>query len=495
MSIEYRKITDLNSFNQLVDAHVATRRELKAKLKEQRGKTVVTQQVGDDAKPLTKAEVAAKPITDAIKSLEKKMIPENTAYNMFEKWTGKSKGTTEVRPVREGSKFVFKLGLNGYVSESDIQDSKIRVRNDKNGNSIVYDLTPGLSELLFKPYKNININSIPKADVIKYHDIMQFSGTHHKSNNNKKLRFSRNVVRNRQQQESKINIEEETKEDVEEETKMDVENPEEFPINIPPVPVSGDTDDELDAPPEQRGPRHGSMRVDYAAMKRRKDLDARIRRKKMEAKYWQDQLAADEIKVPPAPISGDTDEELQSDEELIYVPPPEERGRRKKSSKRDKEKLSKFKAGVNVEEKRAVRRESAREKAKKARKKSIQERRRQSIVSQDTASRAQEFRDTAMTQGIGFDNEIVVGETRRRPVGARMRKTRGSTRQLGPRRGRGMALNPDALINRLSLLTSALQGGNSNVVDEIWNITDNLYNNNIITKAQHKLILSNQNLI
>ena len=84
---DYRKIENLDEFNDLVDAFVKSRNQLKKKLKENRGDIIETERVGD--KPLTKLEAQQKPTIDAIKSLEQSLNPNRKGvfYKLFEAFT------------------------------------------------------------------------------------------------------------------------------------------------------------------------------------------------------------------------------------------------------------------------------------------------------------------------------------------------------------------------------------------------------------------------
>ena len=145
-----------------------------------------------------------------------------------------------------------------------------------------------------------------------------------------------------------------------------------------------------------------------------------------------------------------------------------------------------YKKGVDVEEGKARRRknvEAVRQQARTRNRKYVRSGMR------ETKARAVEFQN--YPYGLGFEDEVVVGEERYREQGNRQRRTRGSRRGLQPRtqKGRGLSLmSPDEMVERLSLVVGSVKAGN--VSDEIFNeassIIDKLYDLKAINKTQMK---------
>ena len=54
----------------------------------------------------------------------------------------------------------------------------------------------------------------------------------------------------------------------------------------------------------------------------------------------------------------------------------------------------------------------------------------------------------------------------------------------------GNGLNPEDLIDRFDLLMASKEAGNTGVTDELKEIADRLYNENVINKKEHKILLS-----
>jgi len=190
MSIDYRKIKDIDQFNELIESFVETRKALKQKIKEDKGETVATLQVGD--KPLTKLEQQYAPIVKSIEKLGTDLQSrKTTSFDLFEKYANApGKKTSEVMPKRERGKVVYKIGNNGVVNVEDVQDDIIRVVNPKTGESMARQLTPGLANLLFVPYKSIDAQEIKDDAWVKYYEILKFSGLNAKSNRNRKIQLA-----------------------------------------------------------------------------------------------------------------------------------------------------------------------------------------------------------------------------------------------------------------------------------------------------------------
>jgi hypothetical protein len=155
---DYRKIENLDEFNDLVDAFVKSRNQLKKKLKENRGDIIATERVGD--KPLTKLEVQQKPTIDAIKSLEQSLNPNRKGvfYKLFEEFTTTTKSQSEIKLTPKTDE--GKLGTNGRVNLADLQDNIIRINNIKTGEFYSQTMSSDLAELLIKPYRFIDLNEI-----------------------------------------------------------------------------------------------------------------------------------------------------------------------------------------------------------------------------------------------------------------------------------------------------------------------------------------------
>jgi len=190
MSIDYRKIENMEQFNELVDDFVETRKALKQKVKEDRGETIATLQVGD--KPLTKLEQKYAPIVKSIEKLGLDLKKTHSNWSLFEKFANApDKKTSEVMARRERGKPIYKIGVNGVVNVEDVQDDIFRVVNPKTGKSIVKQLTPSLSQLLFVPSGNIDFDKISNDAFVNYYEIMKFSKINPKSNKNKKIKIAK----------------------------------------------------------------------------------------------------------------------------------------------------------------------------------------------------------------------------------------------------------------------------------------------------------------
>jgi hypothetical protein len=198
MSIDYRKIESIDDFNSLIDSFVETRKALKQKVKEDRGETIATLQVGD--KPLTKLEQQQAPTVKAIERLRtdlSSLKQNHSHWDLFEKYANApDKKTSEVMARREKGKAVYKIGVSGYVNVEDVQDDLFRVVNPKTGKSMVKQLTPSLSQLLFVPTGSIDFKKISKDALLNYYDIMQFSGINPKANRNKKIKLGKKAYDN-----------------------------------------------------------------------------------------------------------------------------------------------------------------------------------------------------------------------------------------------------------------------------------------------------------
>ena len=143
---DYRNIQDLDEFDNLVENFVKNRKQLKQKVKEERG---------DLSRKKADAKLKAEPITESIAEL-KSSLDKGGFLKMFERFSGVSKSQSEIKLTTKSSE--GRLGTHGFVDLADLQDGVLRVRNSQTGDSFNIQLDEDLAELLFKPYRNIDLN-------------------------------------------------------------------------------------------------------------------------------------------------------------------------------------------------------------------------------------------------------------------------------------------------------------------------------------------------
>jgi hypothetical protein len=179
---DYRNIQDLDSFDNLVENFVSNRKKLKTKVKEERG---------DISRKKADAKLKAEPITESINELRTKLTEKGGFLKMFERFSAVSKSQSEIKLTTKPGE--GKLGTSGYVDLADLQDGILRVRNSRTGDTIKVQLDEDLAELLFKPYRNIDMNEIEDSALNQYYRIMLVAGMSGKSNNNNKTKKARQV--------------------------------------------------------------------------------------------------------------------------------------------------------------------------------------------------------------------------------------------------------------------------------------------------------------
>ena len=179
---DYRNIQDLDEFDNLVENFVKNRKQLKQKVKEERG---------DLSRKKADAKLKAEPITESIAELKSSLADKGGFLKMFERFSGVSKSQSEIKLTTKSSE--GRLGTHGFVDLADLQDGVLRVRNSQTGDSFNIQLDEDLAELLFKPYRNIDLNEIDNQALNLYYQIMSVAGISPRANNNNKIRRARQV--------------------------------------------------------------------------------------------------------------------------------------------------------------------------------------------------------------------------------------------------------------------------------------------------------------
>jgi hypothetical protein len=179
---DYRNIQDLDEFDDLVENFVKNRKQLKQKVKEERG---------DLSRKKADAKLKAEPITESIAELKSSLADKGGFLKMFERFSGVSKSQSEIKLTTKASE--GRLGTHGFVDLADLQDGVLRVRNSQTGDSFNVTLDEDLAELLFKPYRNIDLDEIDNQALNLYYQIMRVAGISPRANNNNKIRRARQV--------------------------------------------------------------------------------------------------------------------------------------------------------------------------------------------------------------------------------------------------------------------------------------------------------------
>jgi len=182
---------DVDDFADIVDDYIKQRKQLKKNLKEQRAETIISERVGE--RPLTKEEKKQKPTIEAIERLGKEIKRGRNVYlTMYQNSIGLNKTQGEVKAT--GKEGIGKLGLNGEVNLSDLDQNIFTVRNTRTGETFTHKLTDDLATLLFQPSRLIkDFNDIDNASLQLYYQAMKTSGISGRANNNKKLKISKQV--------------------------------------------------------------------------------------------------------------------------------------------------------------------------------------------------------------------------------------------------------------------------------------------------------------
>ena len=159
------------NFSDIVDDFITQRKILKKNLKEQRGE-IVTERVGQ--RPLTRQEMKQKPTIEALDRLTQEVKRgRNVFLTMFQNTIGMNKTQGEVKvTAKEG---IGKLGLNGEVNLSDLDQNIFTVRNKKTGETFSRKLTDDLASLLFKPNRLIDYDEIDASALNDYYRAMEVS--------------------------------------------------------------------------------------------------------------------------------------------------------------------------------------------------------------------------------------------------------------------------------------------------------------------------------
>ncbi len=179
---DYRNIQDLDEFDNLVENFVKNRRQLKQKVKQERG---------DLSRKKADAKLKAEPITESLAELKSSLAEKGGFLKMFERFSGVSKSQSEIKLTTKANE--GRLGTHGFVDLADLQDGILRVRNSKTGDSFNVQLDEDLGELLFKPYRNIDLDEIDNQALNLYYRIMTVAGISSRANNNRKIKKAKEV--------------------------------------------------------------------------------------------------------------------------------------------------------------------------------------------------------------------------------------------------------------------------------------------------------------
>ena len=180
-----------DNYQKIVDDFVESRKSLKKNLDKQKG-DIITMRVGE--KPLTKDEKKSKPIIDNLKSLNVEIKKgRNLYWRIFEAYQGKNKTQSEIKLTSKQD--IGKLGTSGEIQLEDIRgENLLTIKNTKTNSTKSFPLTEDLASLLFKPARDIDFNDIEAGAFRTYYDIMlNYAGISNRANNNRKLRFAREV--------------------------------------------------------------------------------------------------------------------------------------------------------------------------------------------------------------------------------------------------------------------------------------------------------------
>ena len=179
---DFRKVNNMEEFNELIDSYVSTRQEFKNNINAAQGQARAKQ---DEITESTK------PVVEAISNLRTELTRKPTYYSIFEKYANApSKGSTEVRYERKGNNIIYKLGSMGEIDEAQIQDDLIHVTHMRTGEKMIKQLTPDLARLLFVPLKYLNTEEISASQLVRYYEILRFVGKTRGANNNRKYKIA-----------------------------------------------------------------------------------------------------------------------------------------------------------------------------------------------------------------------------------------------------------------------------------------------------------------
>ena len=170
----YRKIQDIDSFNNLVDDFLDTREELKTKVKEQKASIIESERVGQP--PLTKQEKKFQPIVNAF----------GNYLELFNNFANSNRSSTEIKLSTKPN--TGRIGRFGEVDLLDLQDNRLRVYNTNTKENISREISDSVAELLIKPYTKIDYARLDPGSWNEYMEIMRFVGIPRGANNNRKLR-------------------------------------------------------------------------------------------------------------------------------------------------------------------------------------------------------------------------------------------------------------------------------------------------------------------
>ena len=179
---DYRNIQDLDEFDNLVENFVKNRLQLKQKVKQERGNL---------SRKKADAKLKAEPITESLAELKTSLAEKGGFLKMFERFSGVSKSQSEIKLTTKANE--GRLGTHGFVDLADLQDGILRVRNSKTGDSFNVQLDEDLGELLFKPYRNIDLDEIDNQALNLYYQIMKVAGISSRANNNRKIKKAKEV--------------------------------------------------------------------------------------------------------------------------------------------------------------------------------------------------------------------------------------------------------------------------------------------------------------
>ena len=170
----YRKIEDIDSFNNLVDNFLDTRDDLKSKVKEQKSAIIETERVGQPA--LTKKEAQFQPIVNAF----------GNYLELFNNFANSNRSSTEIKLSTKPN--IGRIGKYGEVDLNDLQDNRLRIYNTNSKENLSREINDSVAELLIKPYTKIDYARLDPNAWNEYMEIMRFVGIPRGANNNRKLR-------------------------------------------------------------------------------------------------------------------------------------------------------------------------------------------------------------------------------------------------------------------------------------------------------------------
>ena len=430
---DYRNIQDLDEFDNLVENFVKNRKQLKQKVKEERG---------DLSRKKKDAILKAEPITESIAELKSSLADKGGFLKMFERFSGVSKSQSEIKLTTKASE--GRLGTHGFVDLADLQDGVLRVRNSQTGDSFNIQLDEDLAELLFKPYRNIDLNEIDNQALNLYYQIMSVAGISPRANNNNKIRRARQVYNAVNQQAAAAQP----------------------AANIPPA---------GNAPPPAGNPPAGNPPAGNPPAGN----------------------------APPPPIRPEdiTEREGKDSDSEGDVIQEEERGRPARNPDKYTGRKYKGRLDVSNEERRAIKREEKIEKKISDVRARFSKRRTQEAQRRRQARRGNQPLQDEEHRGQFYEpfmREAEMAEKVRNPLdpaeerGQVYAMDRNYYQRKRAKRGRGL-MSGDEMIERFYLLSQSMNAGNESdeLLEEMMDLLDALLQNQYITQSQHKTLYDN----